>query len=172
VKVFRFALGFSLIELMVVIAIVGVLAGVAIPAYKAYSIKSKVSSAMVTLQYFRNEVEKYYTARNTYPTNVGALGYANGGSINPSNGYGTAALNSGVVTEAGLYNGACATVNSVTVGPCVWVGINQSVIQTSVPGFLGFYLTESGGSLKWSCYTIPANPIPTQYLPTGCIVAS
>jgi len=159
--------GFSLIELMVVIAIVALLAAVAVPTYKDYTIKAKVSRAFTVLQVFKEKAEIYFTTRGSFPNSVSDLGYSNGGSVNPSNGYGTAALNTADVYEAGLFNGTC----SGSLGPCVWVMLDTYLIGAAAPGILGLILTTSNNSvLSWQCYTRTAvNTIPAKYLPTGCM---
>jgi type IV pilus assembly protein PilE len=58
--------GFSLIELMIVIAIVGILAGIAFPAYQDYVVRAKRADAMGALQGLAAAMERYYTANGTY----------------------------------------------------------------------------------------------------------
>ncbi|MDV0439437.1 type IV pilin protein [Xanthomonas sacchari] len=58
--------GFTLIELMIVVAIVGVLAGIAFASYQSYVVKSRRSAASVCLQQGAQLIERYYTANMTY----------------------------------------------------------------------------------------------------------
>lgn len=60
--------GFSLIELMIVIVIVGVLASIAIPGYKDYVIRSRVPEAISALSDARVRLEQFFQDNRTYPT--------------------------------------------------------------------------------------------------------
>jgi len=66
--------GFTLIELMIVVAIIGILAAVAIPAYQDYLIRSKVSEVAAALSACKTSVAEYAAARNTFPNNVTVAG--------------------------------------------------------------------------------------------------
>ena len=60
--------GFSLIELMVVVAIIGILAGIAYPSYTNHVQKTRRSEARIALTEIANRLEKFYSACSTYPT--------------------------------------------------------------------------------------------------------
>jgi len=66
--------GFTLIELMIVVAIIGILAAVAIPAYQDYMIRSKMSEVAAALSACKTSVAEYAAARNTWPNNVTVAG--------------------------------------------------------------------------------------------------
>ncbi|WP_444925685.1 pilin [Microbulbifer sp. TRSA002] len=68
--------GFTLIELMIVVAIIGILAAVALPAYQDYTIRSKMSEVMLQAGAHRNSVTEYYQSMNTLPTTMDAAGVA------------------------------------------------------------------------------------------------
>ena len=66
--------GFTLIELMIVVAIIGILAAVAIPAYQDYLIRSKMSEVAAALSACKTSVSEYAAARNTWPNTVTVAG--------------------------------------------------------------------------------------------------
>ena len=61
--------GFTLIELMIVIAIIGILAAIAIPQFSAYRAKGFNSSALSDIRNLRTDLESYYAEWNAYPFN-------------------------------------------------------------------------------------------------------
>lgn len=69
----RKAKGFTLIELMIVVAIIGVLAAIAVPAYKDYVVKGEASSALATLKALQAPAELEYQ-QNAVLSNLAALG--------------------------------------------------------------------------------------------------
>lgn len=68
--------GFTLIELMIVVAIAAILAAVAIPSYRQYVMKSHRSVAKSTLMEMASREERYYTLNNAYPASATSLGYS------------------------------------------------------------------------------------------------
>ena len=66
--------GFTLIELMIVVAIIGILAAIAIPAYQDYVIRSQVSEGLAMASATKASVAEYFADRGTWPANNGALG--------------------------------------------------------------------------------------------------
>ncbi|MBK6006093.1 type IV pilin protein [Ramlibacter ginsenosidimutans] len=67
--------GFSLIELMVVVAVIGLLASIALPSYTRYVLRSHRSSAITGVLDVASRQARYYTTNNTYTTSMTALGY-------------------------------------------------------------------------------------------------
>jgi type IV pilus assembly protein PilE len=70
VPVNNFSRGFTLIELMIVVAVVAILAAVAIPSYQNHIIRTNRADAMSVMQGFAQAMERYYAQNNTY---VGAV---------------------------------------------------------------------------------------------------
>ncbi len=97
--------GFTLIELMIVIAIIGILASVALPAYQTYTKKAQFSEAVLAATPFKSAFEvAAQTGRLT------AIGDADHGV----NGIPVAAGASGVITSVGMVNGVITVVSTIT----------------------------------------------------------
>jgi len=62
--------GFTLIELMIVVAIVAILAALAVPSYQRYVVRANRSDAMAVMQGFAQAMERFYAQNNTYATAV------------------------------------------------------------------------------------------------------
>ena len=98
--------GFTLIELMIVIAIIGILAAVAIPQYQDYTKRAKVTEVIVATSPCKLAVSEYYSARTTYPLDNAAAGCDSQVSGNVS---GVAVAN-GVITATSTVTGATGTI--------------------------------------------------------------
>lgn len=68
--------GFTLIELMIVVAIIGILAAVAIPAYQDYTIRAKMSEAVTAASAAKTSVSEYYISQGSMPGTAADAGFA------------------------------------------------------------------------------------------------
>jgi type IV pilus assembly protein PilA len=78
----RIQKGFTLIELMIVVAIIGILAAIAIPAYQDYTIRSKVTELINAAGVCKTSVAEYYQAVGLFPTDETKAGCSNVGTAN------------------------------------------------------------------------------------------
>src|SRR5476649_2019373 len=69
--------GFTLIELMIVIAIIGILAAIAIPAYQNYTIRAQVTEGLTLADGWKTAIAEYYSNRGTWPSQGNIAGSNN-----------------------------------------------------------------------------------------------
>jgi type IV pilus assembly protein PilA len=74
--------GFTLIELMIVVAIIGILAAIAIPAYQDYMVRSKVTELINAAGVCKTSVAEYYQSKGYMPANETDAGCSDGGTAN------------------------------------------------------------------------------------------
>ncbi len=110
--------GFTLIELMLVVAVVGILAAIAYPSYQAQVQKSRRADGLTTLMQIMQSQERFYTVNNRYTVSLGAdLNYA-------------ADANEDVLSEEGYYLVAAAACAGTTIANCVILTANARGSQT------------------------------------------
>ncbi|WP_318469804.1 pilin [Photobacterium leiognathi] len=83
--------GFTLIELMIVVAVIGVLSAIAIPAYQGYVIKSEAASGLATLRSLQTNVDTYIADNGSFPSDSDLPGM---GAATDMNELGTISLSS------------------------------------------------------------------------------
>jgi len=141
--------GFTLIELMIVVAIIGILAAIAIPAYQDFTIRSKVTELINAAGVCKTSVAEYYQAKGAFPgaadSGCSTVGTAN--STAP-----TVAANTGVISVDAA--GGLSTQLS---------GNASGTTLTYTPQLAG----GAGSAIQgWDCKT--GTTIAAKYLPATC----
>ncbi|HGH7004363.1 TPA: pilin [Neisseria meningitidis] len=155
--------GFTLIELMIVIAIVGILAAVALPAYQDYTARAQVSEAILLAEGQKSAVTEYYLNHGIWPANNNSAGVASSSTIK------------------GKYVKEVTVANGVITATMLSTGVNKEIQGKK----LSLWAKRQDGSVKWFCGqpvtrndtakddtvaadTDAAKKIDTKHLPSTC----
>ena len=136
--------GFTLIELMIVVAVIGVLSVLAIAAYQEYQVRTQVSESMGLMSGLKSSIGEYHTNYGFFPATNADAGAARPGSIIGK-----------YVTQVIVSDG----VLTATLGGDVNLKVDGLTIELSP--------TFTGGSFEWSCDRL-GTTVPNKYLPSVC----
>ena len=159
-KVNQLIAGFSLIELMVVVAIIGVLASIAVPAYDGYMIRARLTHVTSMADSAKKAISEYRNLNTTFPATLGAVF--------------TAPTDPNVTAVTGPTTAYSATYTFIVTG--------KGITATTIDPTLGMTATwtsataTAGASLTWACNIFvtgfTAATVPASYIPPGCTVVA
>jgi type IV pilus assembly protein PilA len=137
-------MGFTLIELMIVVAIIGILAAVALPAYQDYTVRAKTSEVVLAASGGKTAVSEAYQTLGHMPANISSAGFG---------------TQSSPYVSAVTYATTSATVSTITaVASTKEAKISGSTVQ------LAGTADTSTGVVTWVC----SGSIDKKYLPANC----
>ncbi|ROR29711.1 pilin [Inmirania thermothiophila] len=139
--------GFTLIELMIVVAIIGILAAIAIPAYQDYTIRAKMSEVINVLTPAKASVSEYYISEGIMPADATAAG-----------------INTG--TQGNYVSSMTYTRNS-SANATITVTINNldPAVDTKKVALTG---VGSSSGVTWTCAPAASGGVEKKYLPASC----
>lgn len=133
---------FTLVEIMIVIAIVGILSMIAIPAYKDFTIRSKVSEGLSLAAGAKNSVTEYYQTQGSWPMNNSSAGMPTPDSIKGK-----------FVQSVNVQGNKIIVTFAQNAGE----GLSgRDLIMTAI---------DHSGSISWNCQ---AEQIENKFLPPTC----
>jgi type IV pilus assembly protein PilA len=141
--------GFTLIELMIVVAIIGVLASIAVPQYQNYVGRAQVSEAITLASSAKTSVSIYYITKGSFPKSLASAGLSD--------------------TTKGTY------VTSMTISGDGVIAVkmrgNSPVVedlQDTALKFVPAVSTDTGNTITWNCETTTGDEMPSKFLPASC----
>ena len=136
--------GFTLIELMIVVAIIGILASLALFAYADYQVRAQLAESVSLVGPARNAVEEFYNERGAFPPDNAAAGL-----MSPAS-----------------YNGSYTESIEVHDDGTIRARIGNDASARVAGGYMVFSASTATSGVVWRCSG--RGDVPTRLLPSGC----
>jgi type IV pilus assembly protein PilA len=144
--------GFTLIELMIVVAIIGILAAIALPAYQDYLIRSKFSEVLLAASSGRTAVSETFANRGTLNLTASSMGVEN---------------QSSKYVASVIYTPTDDTLGNITVTASTDTAVGLGAAAGKAIDLRATGYTDTG-KVAWSCGPNTANAVDRKYLPSSC----
>ena len=151
--------GFTLIELMIVVAIIGILAAVALPAYQDYTARAQVSEAITLGGGLKTPLAEYGTDKGAWPTIVSHL------NTTTTDGEISANLDGNYSSIVGTGTGAAKEATLTGTYPSVAFDVVMTEGRANNKKIT--FATTDGGA-NWTCRAAATDPVEAKHLPTAC----
>jgi type IV pilus assembly protein PilA len=138
--------GFTLIELMITVAIVGILAAVALPAYQDYTIRAQVAEGFPLADGVKTAITEYYAQNGSFPASNATVGLS-----------AVTGKYVGTITSAGTATSDVVTVTMGAAAPTNATVQGQTLTMTGADG--------GNGIIVWTC---AKGTLAQKYLPSSC----
>ena len=135
--------GFTLIELMIVVAIIGVLASIAMPAYQDYTIRAQISEGLSVAAGAKAPLSEYYFDRGAWPNNNNKAGVANQNDIRGK-----------YVKSVKVKDNVIEIKYGYDAHTAIF---NEKITLTAL---------DNAGTISWTCAS--AGTIQAKHLPSAC----